>query len=269
VSGRGSKRHASASERGIVKRAGQAIADFDMIADGDRIMVAVSGGKDSFTLLEVLTILARRAPVSFELLAVNVDQGWPGHDLGPIAKFVADLGVELEMVSVDIASVVERHREPNATPCSICARLRRGVLYNLAVERGCSKIALGHHLDDIAETLLLNLFFSGKLATMPALLHSNDGRNTVIRPLAYVTEAMIIDHVDQRGYVPVTCPCPAEIRGEQQRQAMKRLLSDLEADAPDLKNQILAAVKNVDPSHLLDRGLASIWAGAGHAIERK
>lgn len=262
MSGPGSKRHASASERSIVKRVGQAVADFDMIEEGDRIMVAVSGGKDSFTLLKVLSRLARRAPVTFELLAVNVDQGWPGHDAGPIAKFVGELGVELEMVRADIASVVERHRQPDATPCSICARLRRGVLYNLAVERGCSKIALGHHLDDIAETLLLNLFFSGKLATMPALLRSDDGRNTVIRPLAYVTEAMIIDHVGECGYQPVTCPCPAEIRGEQKRQAMKRLLSDLESDIPDLKYQILAAVKNVDPGHLLDRGLASAWAAA-------
>ena len=249
-------------ERSILKKTGRAIADFEMIEEGDRIMVCVSGGKDSYTMLEVLRILQRRAPVPFRLLAVNVNQGWPGERADLIAKFLIANGVEFEMVDADVAGVVDRLRSPDATPCSICSRLRRGVIYNLAVELGCTKIALGHHLDDLVETLLLNVFYSGKLATMPAILNSDDGRNTVIRPLAYVPESLIVEYVGEKGYPVLTCPCPAEIQGDQKRQVVKRLLSDLEGDGPGVKYQMLAALKNVKPSHLLDRSLQEIWRSA-------
>lgn len=247
-------------ERVLVKKAGQAIADFDMIAEGDRVMVCISGGKDSYALLEVLRILARRAPVRFELLAVNVDQGWPGYDTDTIAAHLAATGVPFRMIDKDFASVVEANLAPGATPCSLCSRLRRGVLYNLAVELGCTKIALGHHADDLIETLVLNLFYSGRLAAMPAKLRSDDGRNTVIRPLAYVPESMLVEYLDERGFPVVRCGCPSCGLPDQKRQVVKRLLASLEETDPGIKNHMLAALQNVKPSHLLDRSLQALQA---------
>lgn len=247
------KRHGSRVERALFRKVGEAIADFDLIRNGDRILVALSGGKDSYALLAVLAELRRRAPVGFELHAVNIDQGWPGHRGDIAAKAAAEVGVELEMARADIASVVDRHQVAGATPCSICSRLRRGFLYSLAARRGYTKIALGHHLDDLAETLLLNLFYSGKLATMPPYLCSDDGRNVVIRPLCYVPEQLIVEFVAERGFEPVRCACPVELRGDQKRQAVKRLLGQLEQAEPGTKYQMLAALKNPKPSHLLDR----------------
>ena len=245
-------------ERAIVKKAGQAIADFDMIQDGDRIMVCISGGKDSYALLEVLRILQRRSPVRFELLAVNVDQGWPDYDTATIAAHLATTGVSFRMVNRDFASVVEANLAPGATPCSLCSRLRRGVLYNLAVEFGCTKIALGHHADDLIETLVLNLFYSGRIAAMPAKLRSDDGRNTVIRPLAYVPEALLIEYGAERAFPVVRCGCPSCGLPEQKRQVVKRLLASLEEADPGIKHQMLAAIGNVRPSQLLDRSLQAL-----------
>lgn len=245
-------------ERAIVKKAGQAIADFDMIQDGDRIMVCISGGKDSYALLEVLRNLQRRSPVSFELLAVNVDQGWPDYDTATIAAHLATTGVPFQMVNRDFASVVEANLAPGATPCSLCSRLRRGVLYNLAVEFGCTKIALGHHADDLIETLVLNLFYSGRIAAMPAKLRSDDGRNTVIRPLAYVPEALLIEYGAERAFPVVRCGCPSCGLPEQKRQVVKRLLASLEEADPGIKHQMLAAIGNVRPSQLLDRSLQAL-----------
>jgi tRNA 2-thiocytidine biosynthesis protein TtcA len=245
-------------ERAIVKKAGQAIADFDMIQDGDRIMVCISGGKDSYALLDVLRILQRRSPVRFELLAVNVDQGWPDYDTATIAAHLETTGVPFRMINRDFASVVEANLAPGATPCSLCSRLRRGVLYNLAVELGCTKIALGHHADDLIETLVLNLFYSGKIASMPAKLHSDDGRNTVIRPLAYVPEALLIEYGAEREFPVVRCGCPSCGLPEQKRQVVKRLLASLEEADPGIKHHMLAAIGNVKPSQLLDRSLHAL-----------
>lgn len=242
-------------ERLIMKRVGQAITQFSMIDEGDRIMVCISGGKDSYALLHVLQILQRRAPVRFELLAVNVDQGWPGYDTHVIAKHLASTGVQYRMIDADFAAVVEANLAPDATPCSLCSRLRRGVLYNLAVELECSKIALGHHADDLIETLILNLFYTGRLASMPPKLQSDDGRNTVIRPLAFVPEEHLIGLLEAQGFPVVSCGCPSCGLPDQKRQVVKRMLAGLEASDPGIKHHMLAALKNVRPSHLLDRDL--------------
>ena len=240
----------------ILRKVGQVIADFpQMIAEGDRVMACVSGGKDSYAMLDVLLHLQRRAPVRFEVVAVNVDQGWPGYRTDLIAGHLASLGVETRMVHDDFASVVDAKVPAGKTPCSLCSRLRRGLLYNLAVELGCTKIALGHHMDDLVETLVLNLFYSGKLASMPAVLHSDDGRNTVIRPLAYVPEEMLVEYAAERAFPVVSCGCPACGLPEQKRQLVKQLLGQLEAGDPGLKQNMLAALRNVKPSHLLDPSL--------------
>jgi len=251
----GRARRGSRVERSIVKKVGRAIGDFEMIAHGDRIMVCVSGGKDSYALLEVLRLLKRRAPVDFELLAVTVSQGWPGFRADVVAKYLRETGVEFEMVEEDFASVAAANLDPAATPCSLCSRLRRGVLYSAAVRLGCSKIALGHHLDDLLETLVLNLFYSGRLASMAAKLTSDDGRNTVIRPLAYVPEAALVEYAGEKAFPIVRCACPSCGLPDQKRQVVKRLLGDLEAAEPGIKSQMLAALKNAKPSHLLDRQL--------------
>jgi tRNA 2-thiocytidine biosynthesis protein TtcA len=233
---------------------GQAIADFSMIAEGDRIMVCVSGGKDSYALLDLLLDLQPRAPIRFELVAVNVDQGWPGYQTDLIAAHLAARGVPHHMVADDFASVVEANVPAGKTPCSLCSRLRRGLLYNLAVELGCHKIALGHHSDDLIETLVLNLFYSGKLASMPAVLRSDDGRNTVIRPLCYVPEELLVEYAEERRFPLVSCGCPACGLPDQKRQVIKALLRQIEAQEPGVKQNMLAALRNVKVSHLLDPG---------------
>jgi tRNA 2-thiocytidine biosynthesis protein TtcA len=231
---------------------GQAMADFSMIADGDRIMVCVSGGKDSYAMLDLMVDLQRRAPIRFEIIAVNVDQGWPGYRTDLIAAHLAALGVEHRMVFDDFATVVEANVPAGKTPCSLCSRLRRGLLYNLAVELGCHKIALGHHMDDLIETLVLNMFYSGKLASMPAVLRADDGRNTVIRPLCYVPEELLVEYASVRQFPLVSCGCPACGLPEQKRQVVKELLRQLEERDPGLKQNMLAALRNVKVSHLLD-----------------
>ena len=255
--------------RALLRKVGQAIADFPMIADGDRVMVCVSGGKDSYALLDLLLQLQRRAPVRFELLAVNVDQGWPGYSTDLIAAHLVGRGVPHRMVVDDFASIVEANVPEGKTPCSLCSRLRRGLLYNLAVELGCQKIALGHHMDDLIETLVLNLFYSGKLASMPAVLHSDDGRNTVIRPLAYVPEAMLVEYAAERAFPLVSCGCPACGLPEQKRQVVKQLLAELEAREPGVKQNMLAALRNVKTSHLLDPALALPEPAKNAAGERQ
>jgi len=255
----GAFRFSSKLERRIVQKVGQAIADWDLIAEGDKIMVCVSGGKDSYALLDALLLLARKSPVRYELVAVNVDQGWPGYETEVIERHLVERGVPHRMVRAhEIAEVVERvvrPEETGATPCSMCSRLRRGVLYGLAQELGATKIALGHHLDDLAETLLMNLFFTGSLRSMPAKLHSDDGRNVVIRPLAYVEEKDLVAYAAERGYPCVRCSCPTCGLPDQQRQVVKRMLTGLEAEHAGLKTQMLAALKNVKPELLLDRAL--------------
>jgi tRNA 2-thiocytidine biosynthesis protein TtcA len=236
----------------LLRKMGQAIADFSMIAEGDRIMACVSGGKDSYAMLDLLLDVQRRAPVHFEIVAVNVDQGWPGYRTDLIAAHLAGLGVPHHMAADDFASVVEANVPAGKTPCSLCSRLRRGLLYNLAGQLGCHKIALGHHMDDLIETLVLNMFYSGKLASMPAVLRSDDGRNTVIRPLCYVPEELLVEFAHERRFPLVSCGCPACGLPEQKRQVIKEMLRQLEERDPGIKQNMLAALRNVKVSHLLD-----------------
>jgi tRNA 2-thiocytidine biosynthesis protein TtcA len=257
----GAFKYASKLERRIVQKIGQAVADYELISDGDRIMVCVSGGKDSYALLDALLLLGRKSPVRYELIAVNVDQGWPGYQTDAIEQHLRSREVPYRMVRAhEIAEVVERVLKPEetgATPCSLCSRLRRGVLYGLAQELGATKIALGHHLDDLAETLMLNLFYSGSLRAMPPKLVSDDGRNVVIRPMAFVEEKDLIAYAEERRYPVVRCSCPTCGLPDQQRQVVKRLLSGLQESHPGLKTQMLAAMKNVKVDHLLDRALSA------------
>jgi tRNA 2-thiocytidine biosynthesis protein TtcA len=250
--------------RRILSKMGQALGEHRLIEDGDHVMVCVSGGKDSYALLDMLLDLQRRAPVRFELTAVNVDQGWPGYDTDTIARHLRERGVRHRMLAAhEIAGVVERVLRPSetgATPCSLCSRLRRGVLYGLATELAATKIALGHHLDDAAETLLLNLFFAGQLRGMPARYVANDGKHTVIRPMIYVEESELSAYADELAYPVVRCSCPTCGLPEQQRQVLKRMLSGLEAQHPGTKTRMLSAMRHVQPQSLLDKSLAELFA---------
>ena len=255
----GAFKYGSKLEKRIVQKIGAAVVDYDLIAEGDKIMVCVSGGKDSYALLDALLLLSRKSPVSYEIVAVNVDQGWPGYQTDAIKQHLESRQVPYRMVRAhEIADIVERVLNPEetgATPCSLCSRLRRGVLYGLAKELGATKIALGHHLDDLAETLLLNLFYSGSLRSMPPKLISDDGQNIVIRPMAYVEERDLTEYAAERRYPVVRCSCPTCGLPDQQRQVVKRMLTSLQAEHDGLKTQMLAAMKNVKPAFLLDRAL--------------
>ncbi len=244
----------SGLERRIMRKLGRAVFDFGMIAEGDRILVAVSGGKDSYTLLHTLEMLRRRSIVTFSIVAVNIDHGFPGYRTDRIAAYLESCGFEYFMSRRDIARLIETKLKPTQTACALCARLRRGALYDLAPEHGCNKIALGHHKDDLIETLLLNMFFAGELKSMPPLLHSDDGRNIVIRPLAYVDETDIAAYAALREFPIVCCSCPAcGVRDNQQRRAMKIMLEKLDDRHPGLKSSILTSMRNVDRAKLLDR----------------
>ena len=265
----GAFRYRDLLEKRIVTRAGRCVGDWNLLEDGDRVMVCCSGGKDSYALLDVLILLRRRAPIRFDLVAVNVDQGYDGYEQKVVEAHLRTRevhGVEVRMVSSDFKSILEEKLAPDATPCSLCSRLRRGLLYSLASEIGATKIALGHHADDLVQTLILNLFFSGKLASMPPRLVSDDGRHVVIRPLAYNWEEDLRAYAESQSYPVVGCACPSCGLPDQKRQVVKRMLAALEAESPGLKQQMLAALGNVKAQHLLDRKLIARLKGvAGDA----
>lgn len=241
-------------EKNLLGHMGRAISDYHLISEGDRVMVGVSGGKDSYTMLYLLRELQRRAPVKFELLAVNLDQGHPGFPADKLENWFKSEGFAYKMLKEDTYSVVLEKTPPGKTQCTVCSRLRRGILYTAAVELGCTKIALGHHRDDLIHTLLLNLFFAGSLKAMPPILKSDDGRNTVIRPLAYAPEKDIAAYAQLREFPIIPC----DLCGTQenlQRARMKKLMEDLGKEIPNVRQSVLNAMGNVRPSHLLDKSL--------------
>src|SRR6185312_710529 len=245
----------SSLEARIAKKTTKAITDFNLIEDGDRIMVGLSGGKDSWALLQTLDNLRKRAPISFSLIAVNVDSGYKDFKHGVIAKTCEERGWEYRIEHTSIGDVMDDLLAADATPCSLCARLRRGVLYRIAREVGATKIALGHHLDDFVETLLLNLFFAGALKAMPAKLVSDDRRHVVIRPLVAVTESDARAYAKQSELPIIGCCCPACGDLGLQRQRVKRLIPELEIEHAEVKSSMIRALANVASRHLLDRRL--------------
>ncbi len=261
--------YASDLEARLARKVTRAICEYGLIADGDRVLVGLSGGKDSWTLLQLLEVLRARAPMTFTLVAVNVDSGYEGYRHDLIAETCAARGWEFHHVPTTIGALMEEKLEDGGTPCSLCARFRRGVLYRAARDFGATKIALGHHLDDFIETLLLNLFFEGALRAMPARLVSDDGAHVVIRPLVYVSEAETRQYARERGLPVVSCCCPACGDLGLKRQRVKRLLAELEVEHPGVKQSMLAALANVAPRHLLDTRLnppALLRARAAEAV---
>ncbi len=241
-------------ERELARSMGRCIGDFNLISSGDRIMVCLSGGKDSYTLLHLLERARLRSPVPYELLAVHLDQGQPGYDGKPLEAWLQSQGYEYRILREDTYTIVTDKLDAQSTYCSLCSRLRRGVLYNAAQELGCTKIALGHHCDDAIETLLLNLMFTGSLRAMPAMLQSDDGRNIVIRPLLYSMESQIQAFAEMKEF-PIL---PCNLCGSQENLKRKRVrqwLDEMEHEIPHVRQSMLAALGNVKSLHLLDRTL--------------
>jgi len=244
---------ASALEHLIMRRAGQAIGDFGLVKEGDRILVGISGGKDSFALLRILELLRRRFVFEFQLVPVFVDPGWDPAAAGLIQERLAGQGFSVEVVGTDIHKRVLSCLRPRTNPCALCSRLRRGWLYDLAPERGCNKIALGHHLDDFVETLLLNQFHTGQLKSMAIFLHADDGQNAVIRPLAYVERELLVGFSRECGFEPVEVCCPYHTRSQDPRRVtMTRIIEQMCLVEPRTRRNLLAALKHVRPTHLMD-----------------
>ena len=243
--------YASELEAKIAKKTTKAIKDHNLIEEGDRIMVGLSGGKDSWALIQILDVLQKRAPIDFSFVAVNIDSGYEGYEHHKLTETCAARGWELHVEHTSIGETIEDILEQTETPCSLCARLRRGALYRLATKVGANKIALGHHADDFIETLLLNIFFQGAIKAMPARLVSDSGEHVVIRPLAYVLESEARAYAKESNLPIIGCCCPACGDLSLQRQRMKRLIAQLEVEHPEIKNSIMRALGNVNLGHLL------------------
>ena len=256
-------------EKKLLRQTGQAIARFGLIDDGDRILVGLSGGKDSFALLHVLQILQTRAPIRFELVACNLDQGQPGFPVEVLEAYLREQRVEAALLFEDTYSVVKRLVPEGKTTCSVCSRLRRGILYSAAKKLGCNKIALGHHRDDLIESLLLSMLFTGKTRSMPPKLRSLDGQSTVIRPLCAVAEQDLAAFAESAGFPIIPC----SLCGSQdnlQRKRVKRLLSELDREHGGVRDSLYAAMGNVMPAHLLDPRLqGGIEAGRDPWIDEE
>ncbi len=237
----------------LAAKMGEAIGDYSLIDDGDHILVCLSGGKDSYTLLDLLLRARRRAPISFELTAFHLDQKQPGYPEGLLRDYLEGRGVPFEICEEDTYSVVKEKLPADATPCSLCSRLRRGIIYGRAEALGCNKIALGHHRDDSIETLLLNLFHSGQLQGMPARYTTDDGRFEVIRPLILAAEDNIARYAELREFPIIPCNLCGSFQGR--RKFVRRMIQELEGTIPQLRNSVLAAMKNVRTTHLLDQTL--------------
>jgi tRNA 2-thiocytidine biosynthesis protein TtcA len=247
-------------ERRIRRLVGRAIGDFGLIENRDRILVALSGGKDSWTLFHMLESLRQRAPVQFSLVPVTVHPGFPGFETGLMEEYLRSRSSEYRIVRAPIHETLIDKLRPDDTPCFLCARIRRGVLYTQAVELGCTKIALGHHREDFIETLLLNQFYNGKIKAMAPLLTADDGRNVVIRPLVYVAEDNIVRFASAAGFPITCCACPSCGDPDMKRVRIKKLLAGLERDQPGIKTSLLAALSDVDHRHLpLKAAKNTVW----------
>jgi len=249
-------------QKRLLHQVGRAIHEFGLIEEGDRILVGISGGKDSFTLLYLLQRLRERAKVRFDLIACNLDQGHPGFPARQLEEYLRSQGCELRMLREDTYSVVKRLTPEGGTSCAVCSRLRRGILYSAAAGMGCTKIALGHHRDDLIESLLLSMLFAGKMRSMPPKLRSDDGRNTVIRPLCFASEADVAEFARSAAFPIIPC----DLCGSQenlQRRRVKRLLSELEREHPGVRASLFASMGNVLPAHLLDARLYPREAQSG------
>ena len=244
----------SRTEAKLLKHVARCSKEHRLLEPGDKIMACMSGGKDSYVMLHLLRKIQERVPFAFDIVAVNLDQGHPGFPGHLLEDWLKAEGYDYRMITKDTYSIVTEKIPEGNTYCSLCSRLRRGILYNAAVELGCTKIALGHHRDDIIETLMLNLLYSGQLKAMPVRLRSQDDRNTVIRPLAYCSEEEVAAYAEEIQFPIIPC----DLCGSQdnlQRQKVKRLLTELNAENPKVKGNMMAAIKNVSPSHLMDLSL--------------
>ena len=250
--------YSSELETRVAKKVTRAITEHNLIEDGDRIMIGLSGGKDSWALIQILDVLRKRAPIDFSIVAVNIDSGYDGYEHHKLTEACAARGWELHVEHTSIGETIEEILDTSETPCSLCARLRRGALYRLAEKVGATKIALGHHADDFIETLLLNVFFQGSIKAMPARLVSDNGRHVVIRPLAYVLESEARAYAKEAGLPIIGCCCPACGDLSLQRQRMKRLIAQLEVEHPEIKSSILRALGNVNTRHLLVRPMRPV-----------
>jgi tRNA 2-thiocytidine biosynthesis protein TtcA len=239
--------------------------DYALLAPDDRVMVAISGGKDSYTLLDLLTELRPQLPFAIELVAVHLDQAQPGYDGAPLVRWLDERGVRYEILREDTYSVVTSTLAPGSTYCSLCSRLRRGILYTAAERLGCNKIALGHHRDDALETFMLNLFYGGKMQAMPAGYRTDDGRFTVIRPLIECAESEIAQFAALREFPILPCNLCGSQEGLK-REAMSAMIAQMEKDNPHVRSSMLNALRNVRPTHLLDRDVARAWNERDPAI---